>query len=1041
MTMEAPRRTRTIAGLVAALTVLIALAGKPSDASAHADGTDNRPPRFTGVSTEPVILKEGLASYTAPIQGDDPDFDRVTISLVSELPPGAVVEELAQAPYGNSNQLTVRWRPALGQVGRYVITYRATDEHGLSVTHDDVIDVLPDVPPYFITSEEQCPTCRFSYPLGTSFSTRVGEVARIDVMADDPDQQNWGDRVLLLSVMPPLPPFAEFYGCGGGEDPAPNIHRGYSCAVNFDDDWELEARGSLVWAPRPGDEGTYTIVAFARDWAGAVSTLTITMVVEGDNRPPIARAGGDRVVRPGDVVTLDASASTDPDGDALTFEWVQTAGPAIGLGAPNSVITSFVAPRVADVETLTFEVRVRDGRAMATDRVNVTVEPLNRPPVITPADGEIFTVRAGTFVIVGVSATDPDGDAVTLTATTLPAVAVFDPGGRQLAWQTTGADIGSHSATFTAVDEHGATTSSTITIVVEGVRVRFVRPQDGDRFSVAECGLVGFELEAVCPECGDIDIALRQESTPRFSIFSQDRAGNPAHAIFAWFPDPHTNGTYTVSFAAVPASAAIASASLSVTVEVRPDKACRLREIGDFDQDGIQDRADLDPLTPSNDFASEDGSTVGHIGDRGDQLLTIQTTADGTGIRITSDPDLSGDRPATVEACFIGVVGGGAGIIREIRRGTTLVIHCGSITVAVLAGSVEMLLRGRNGSIVATAVVTAGNSLTFDPATFSTRAARTNRSDIVLSFDGPDLVLVPGTEVVVNRPPVVVLEPAGAVLVEGDTLISTGTFRDDTTGPWTAAVDYGDGSGVVPLEVSETQSFLLTHRYDNNGTFRATVTVTDRHGASGIATLSVSVTNAAPIVEHFGVVPGPLAEGTPVAFTATFADAGRLDRHTALWAFGDGTGATMPVPPGERTVQHAHTFVNDGVYTVQLTIVDDDGAAASQALTVTIANRPPAFDPALGDHAAVEGVSFTLRVEASDPSPLDTVTLRAVELPDGARFVLDADTPPHRARGTVTWKPTCEQSGRHEFTFAASDDDGGVTIATVMVTVAEACRR
>ncbi|MGV1010702.1 MAG: PIG-L family deacetylase, partial [Dermatophilaceae bacterium] len=46
------------------------------------------------------------------------------------------------------------------------------------------------------------------------------------------------------------------------------------------------------------------------------------------NRTPVANAGPDQLVAPGASVQLTGLGSSDPDGDALTYAWTQTAGPA-----------------------------------------------------------------------------------------------------------------------------------------------------------------------------------------------------------------------------------------------------------------------------------------------------------------------------------------------------------------------------------------------------------------------------------------------------------------------------------------------------------------------------------------------------------------------------------------------------------------------------------------------------------------------------------------------------------------------------------------
>lgn len=111
--------------------------------------------------------------------------------------------------------------------------------------------------------------------------------------------------------------------------------------------------------------------------AGAVSALGACSDVPPDptnplgNAPPVARAGVGRLVAPGTSVTLDAGASSDIDGDALTFAWSLTAP-----SGSNASLTSSTTPTTTLVPDVTgdydVDLSVSDGEYTAVDVVSVT---------------------------------------------------------------------------------------------------------------------------------------------------------------------------------------------------------------------------------------------------------------------------------------------------------------------------------------------------------------------------------------------------------------------------------------------------------------------------------------------------------------------------------------------------------------------------------------------------------------------------------------------------------------------------------------------
>ena len=94
------------------------------------------------------------------------------------------------------------------------------------------------------------------------------------------------------------------------------------------------------------------------------------------NRAPIANAGIDQVVDEGTTVDLDASASTDDEGNIASYYWRQTSGPMVLLSSIATANPSFVAPAITSDVSLTFEVLVAD-EAGFVDRQSITITVLD----------------------------------------------------------------------------------------------------------------------------------------------------------------------------------------------------------------------------------------------------------------------------------------------------------------------------------------------------------------------------------------------------------------------------------------------------------------------------------------------------------------------------------------------------------------------------------------------------------------------------------------------------------------------------------------
>lgn len=99
-----------------------------------------------------------------------------------------------------------------------------------------------------------------------------------------------------------------------------------------------------------------------------VSSLPLALA---SGSAPVAEAGLGVLAYVGDTVQLNGTGSTDPEGDNLTYQWVQVGGPEVELTGEASAQPSFT---VGDPGTYRFELVVNDGSSdSAADDVEVVV--------------------------------------------------------------------------------------------------------------------------------------------------------------------------------------------------------------------------------------------------------------------------------------------------------------------------------------------------------------------------------------------------------------------------------------------------------------------------------------------------------------------------------------------------------------------------------------------------------------------------------------------------------------------------------------------
>ncbi len=145
---------------------------------------------------------------------------------------------------------------------------------------------------------------------------------------------------------------------------------------------------------------------------GTVNSIADQVIirVKQVNKIPIAKAGPDVSVNESTQVTLDGTASSDPDNDAITYKW--TAPPGITLNSNNASIVTFTAPEVTTNTPYAFSLIVNDGKVNSVaDQIIITVIQVNKAPVANAGTDSNVTERK-VFQLNGSLSSDPDNNAI-----------------------------------------------------------------------------------------------------------------------------------------------------------------------------------------------------------------------------------------------------------------------------------------------------------------------------------------------------------------------------------------------------------------------------------------------------------------------------------------------------------------------------------------------------------------------------------------------------------------------------------------------------
>ena len=441
------------------------------------------------ITVSPPELEPPVASFiyspVAPTTGETVTFD----ASASYDPDGTIVSyawDFGDTTTGTGEITTHTY----ADDGTYTVTLTVTDNDGLSDATSEDITVLNRPPVAIFTesaeivdtgesitfdaSESHDPdggivSYEWDFGDGTSATGMVVDHSYVDdgaylvtlTVTDDDGATNSASATKTVLNRPPVAMFTEsasdvhvgeviYFDASASNDPDGSI---MSYFWDFGD--ATTATGVEVEHAYDA-EGTYTVTLTVTDDDGATDTATaIKTVSPPAPLPPVASFTYSPVSPVVDeTVTFDASASYDPDGTIVSFEW------EFGDGTFGTGEITTHAYTTADTYTVTLTVTDNDGLTdTTTQTITVSLLPPEdvTPPTITINEPMAIDYLISETITLDFTAVDTESGVASISAT-LNGLTVES--GESIELYTLG--VGSHTLTVTAVDNAGNSATETV---------------------------------------------------------------------------------------------------------------------------------------------------------------------------------------------------------------------------------------------------------------------------------------------------------------------------------------------------------------------------------------------------------------------------------------------------------------------------------------------------------------------------------------------------------------------------------------------------
>jgi Ca2+-binding RTX toxin-like protein len=846
-------------------------------------------------------------------------------------------------------------------------------------------------------------------------------------------------------------------GYGGASDAPFAVFDGAASEGVFDINQTVYPSGATVadssWQQL--GTGTFTItsgtleVELSDDANGTVraDAVRIVQVSVATNQAPTAEAGGPYTTNEGASVTLDATGSSDPEDSTLTYQWDFDGDNIFGetstaFGNENGQQPNFTAPDGNATHQISLKVTDTGGLSH-TDTATITAN--NVAPTLAITGNS--AVDEDTTYTLSMSSSDPGTDTITSweinwgdgNTETL----VGDPSSATHVFST--AD--EYTITATATDEDGVFSAGSLAVTVSAINDPPTASNDsyqtngtGQLVVDAASGVLANDTD---PDVGDT-LTAHLIAGPSEGTLTLNADGSFTYTPNGGFTGPDSF-TYEARDTENQASQGTVTIALNQSPTAEAGGPYAVVEGGTVLLDGSTSfDSDQTPGAMVYEWDLDGDGSFGETGvdaERGDET-GAQVLFSAAGIA----------SPASVNVSLRVTDGLGA-----TSPDTTATISVNNGAPNAVTGGQYTGLEGSTIPLSAAGSSDpGGGTLTYvwdldGDGTFGETgpgAVRGDETGIVPAFlaaglDGPasyDIWLrvtddeglsdTAYTSVnLLNSPPVVGLDSTKTI-DEATTLTASGTFVDlCSSDTWTATVDYGDATPTEPLTLNADGTFSLSHDYEHDGVFRATVTVTDDDGGVGTGVLRVTIENLAPVADAGGTY--SVSEYGAISLDAS-ASSDPGDDHLYYYWDLDGDGTYGEIGPNavlgnETGISPTFTATNldgPGTVDISLKVVDSGGAHDIVGSTISVTNSAPIAD-AGGPYASQQNTTLTLDASASSDVTADTLSYA---------WDLDGDGQFDDATGATTVYDTTA-IGLFTVGLRVSDEDGASADTTCDITV------